>query len=145
MPPFRFSLQQVLEYRTQLEDQAKVRLGKAQAEHLAAQRRMEELQALVLEQEQALYSATLDMQERWLREHYVKGLRADIAHTSTVLMHLAKEVEAARAELVLKAKDRKVMDKFKEKQAERHAHEERLQEQRNYDEIASIRFKAATF
>ena len=145
MPPFRFSLQQVLEYRIQLEDQAKTLLAQIQAERMAAERRLEELQAQLLEQEQSLYSDNLDMQERWLREHYVKGLRADIAHTSTVIAQLFKQVEAARAELVVKSKERKILDKFKEKQAQRHAHEELLQEQRTYDEIASTRFKAATF
>jgi len=32
--PFRFSLQKVLEYRGQLEDQAKIALAKAQQAHL---------------------------------------------------------------------------------------------------------------
>ena len=145
MAPFRFSLQQVLDYRTQLEDQAKVAFAKAQSEYLEAERRLRELEDMLAEQERELYSGSLDMMERWLREHYIRGLREDIAHTSLRLQELSKILEQARIHLVAKAKERKVLDKFREKQAQRHAHEERLREQRTYDETASIRFKAATF
>ena len=145
MAEFRFSLQQVLNYRIQLEDQAKVRFAKAQAEYLAAERRLQDLQMQLDEQVQRLYAGALDLMERWLIEHYVRGLRDDITHTSRLLHELAQIVEQARMELVAKAKDRKVLDRFREKQADRHAYEERLQEQRTYDETASIRYKVAAF
>jgi len=145
MAVFRFSLQQVLDYRVQLEDQAKVRLGKAQAELMAAERRLQELRDMLTQAELALYNADPNSEDRWLQEQYAKGLRQDIAYTSKLLTELNQAVEAARADLIIKAKERKVLDKFKEKQAKRHAQDERLQEQRNYDEIASIRFKATPF
>ena len=145
MAAFRFALQQVLQFRIQEEDQAKVRFARAQGEYLRAEQHMRELEAQLQEQEAALYSGTLDMMERWLREHFVKGLREDITRTARMLQELSRVVEQARLELVNKAKDRKILEKFKEKQAERHAHEEKLKEQREYDEIASIRFKAPTF
>ena len=145
MAVFRFSLQQVLEYRIQLEDQAKVRLARAQAEYLAAEQRLRGLEAQMVEQELRLYEGNPDWMERWLIEHYVLGLRDDITRTSRLLRELAQIVEHARIELVAKAKDRKVLDKFREKQAKRHAYEERLQEQRSYDETASIRHKVAAF
>ena len=145
MAAFRFSLQQVLDYRTQLEDQAKVRFGRAKAEYLAAERRLHALQTHLAEQEERLYAADTDFMERWLIEHYVRGLRDDIAHTSRMLHELARIVEQARIELIARAKERKVLDKFREKQAQRHAYEERLMERRTYDETASIRYKAAAF
>jgi len=143
MAVFRFSLQQVLDYRIQIEDQAKVRFAKAKADHLAAEQRLHDLQAQLAEQEQRLYEGNPDWMERWLIEHYARGLRDDITRTSRLLRELARAVEQARIELVAKSKDRKVLDKFREKQAIRHAYEERLQEQRIYDETASIRHKAA--
>lgn len=145
MAAFRFPLQQVLQFRIQEEDQAKVRFARAQGEYLAAERRLREIETQLHEQEAALYNGTLDMMERWLREHFVRGLREDITRTSRMLHELSKLVEQARVELVNKAKDRKILEKFKEKQAQRHAHEEKLKEQREYDEIASIRFKAPSF
>ena len=145
MAAFRFSLQQVLDYRVQLEDQAKVRLGKAQAELMAAERRLQELREMLTQAELALYNSDPNSEDRWLQEQYAKGLRQDIAYTSKLLTELNQAVEAARADLIIKAKERKVLDKFKEKQEKRHAQDERLQEQRNYDEIASIRFKATPF
>ena len=145
MAAFRFSLQQALDYRTQLEDQAKVRFGKAKSEYLAVEHRLHALQSQLVAQEKRLYEGNPDLMERWLIEHYVRGLRDDIARTSRLLYELAQIVEQARIELVAKAKDRKVLDKFREKQAERHAYEERLLERRTYDETASIRYKVAAF
>ena len=140
---FRFSLQQVLDYRIQLEDQAKVRLARAQAEYLEVERRLRDLQVQLAGQEQRLYEGNPDWMERWLIEHYVRGLREDIARTSRLLYEFAQAVELARTILLAKAKDRKVLDKLREKQAERHAYEEKLQERRSYDETASIRYKVA--
>jgi len=140
---FRFSLQQVLDYRTQVEDQAKVRFAKAQSEQLAAERRLRDLQDHLAEQERSLYEGNLDIMERWLTEHYVRGLRDDIARTFRLLHELAQAVEQARINLVAKAKERKILDKLREKQAARHAYEEKLQERRIYDETASIRYNAA--
>jgi len=145
MAGFRFSLQQVLEYRIRIEEQAKVRLARAQAEHLEAERRLRALQDQLAEQERCLYEGNRDVLERWLIEHYVRGLRDDIARTFRLLHELAQAVERARADLVDKAKDRKVLDKLREKQAARHAYEERLEERRIYDETASLRHKAAAF
>ena len=145
MSVFRFSLQQVLEYRIQIEEQAKVRFARAQADHLEAECRLRDLQAQLAEQEQRVYESSLDVLERWLIEHYIRGLRDDIARTFRLLHDLAKAVERARMELVEKAKDRKALDKLREKQAARHAHEEKLEERRIYDETASLRHKAAAF
>jgi len=140
---FHFSLQRVLDYRVQLEDQAKVRFARAQAEYFAAERRLEALHLQLAEQEKRLYEGNPDWMERWLIEHYVRGLRDDIARTARLAHELARVVEEARLELMDKAKDRKVLDKFRERQATRHAYEERLQEQRIYDEASSIRYKVA--
>jgi flagellar FliJ protein len=145
MATFRFSLQKVLDYRALLEDQAKVRYAKTQAEYLEAEHRLHDLEGQLAEQERRLYDGNPDVMERWLIEHYVRGLRDDIARTSRLLYELARIVEEARVDLVAKAKDRKILEKFRERQAERHAREERLQEQRSYDETASMRYKVAAF
>ena len=42
---FKFKLQQVLDYRAQLEDQAKMALGRAEAELAVHQKHVDELQA----------------------------------------------------------------------------------------------------
>ena len=58
MPPFRFSLEQVLNYRTQLEQQAKVELARVEQERLREQQRADTLRAMLDEQERALAALT---------------------------------------------------------------------------------------
>lgn len=146
MAAFKFSLQQVLSYRGQLKEQAQVVLARAQAELTREQERAAELRKCIEESEQRLYSLGVqEPGERWLLEHFIKGLRSDETSTHMRIRVLTQTRNEAQTELLLRAKDEKVLDKFKEKCAERHATEERLKEMKDYDETAAIRFKAPSF
>lgn len=146
MAGFKFSLEQVLTYRGQLKEQAQVALAKIQAELNREQERAEELRKLVEESENRVFSLSIhDGGERWLLEHFIKGLRADESMAHMRLRMLTQQRNEAQVELGRRAKDEKVLDKLKEKQAERHFAEERLKEMRTYDETAAIRFKPASF
>ncbi|MDR0466398.1 MAG: flagellar export protein FliJ [Deltaproteobacteria bacterium] len=143
---FRFKLQKVLEYRGQLEDQAKVALAKVQQLHIEEERRHELLKALLTEQESKLYSdALLPMGERWLLEHFIRGVREDLQSSHMRLRSLAQMAAEALKTLRERAKDKKVLEKLKAKQRERYEIEERSKEQRGYDETATLRFQAASF
>lgn len=139
--PYKFKLEKVLEFRRQTEDQAKLALAKAQ-ERLEAERRA--LQALMSEREEreAAFAAGKDWQaaDLWLWESWRKRLKLDIGHCQGRIRTCETEVERARAELVNRAKDRKLLEKLKEKQAVRHAREAQAVEQKGYDEISTILF-----
>ena len=143
---FRFKLQKVLDYREQLEDQAKVALAKAQQLHIEEERRNEALKELLTEQEHALYAnALLPPGERWLLEHFIRGVREDLQSSHMRLRTLAHMVAEAQKTLRERARDKKILEKLKARQRERHELEERSKEQRSYDETATLRFKAASF
>lgn len=144
--PFHFNLQKILNYRMQLEEEAKVRLAQVQQMYIKEEQRFEELQAQLAEKEPSLYR-NFDMEagERWLLENYVKGLRADMAATQLRLRNLHQMVEQARTFLLERAKDRKALEKLKEKQELRYREEERQKELKTNDETATLRFKAAAF
>lgn len=145
MAVFKFSLQQVLAYRGQLKEQAQVNLARVQTELNREQQRAEEIREFIVSSENRLYSLGLnDMAERWLLEHFVKGLRADETSTHQRIRLLTASRDEAQQELTLRARDEKVLDKLKEKQAARYATEERLKEMRIYDETAAIRYKASS-
>lgn len=144
MPPFRFSLEQVLKYRAQLEDQAKVELARVEAERRREQERAESLEKMVEQQEQALAALRVDqMAERWLIDTYLKGLRADLAQARQRVINWDAVVKAARQLVLERSKDKKVLEKLKSTQAENHAKDEKYREQKEFDETASIRFKAS--
>ena len=143
---FHFKLQKILEYREQLEDQAKVALAQVQQLHIEEERRNEMLEALHTEQESKLYAdALLPAGERWLLEHFIRGVREDLQSSHMRLRTLAHMVAEAENTLQERAKDKKILEKLKTRQRERHELEERTEEQRSYDETATLRFKAASF
>lgn len=144
MAPFRFSLEQVLQYRIQLEQQAKVELARVEQERIREQQRADAIRAMLEEQKNALATLTADkMGERWLTENFIKGLRADLNVTMQRVRNWSMAAEAARKELISRSLDKKTLEKLKATQAENHAHEERLREQHEYDETASLRYKAS--
>ncbi len=144
MAAFRFSLEQVLAYRAQLEQQAQVELARVERERLREQEHADKLQALLDEQHALLGGLRPDQAgERWLAENFIKGLRSDRAIALQRVRNWTLAAEAARKELLRRAKDKKILEKLKATQAENHAKEELLLEQREYDETASLRYKAA--
>lgn len=143
---FRFKLQKILEYRAQLEDQARVALARAQQLYIEEERRVQALQTLLAEQEMKLYGDVLmPVAERWLLERFIRGVREDLLSAQMRLRSLAHMVAEAQKTLRERAKDKKILEKLKDRQRERHEHEERAREQRGYDETATLRFKAASF
>ena len=140
--PFRFKMQKVLDYREQLEEEAKVNLAVQQTRLAEARERLEQIRQELHQAEDGLMNAALmDAPERWLREQYVKGLRADAIQVR-MLEQLAEE---ARQLLAARAIDKKLLEKLKERQKQHHVREEQLKEQRINDETATLRYKAPTF
>ncbi|AGC50495.1 flagellar export protein FliJ [Lawsonia intracellularis] len=146
MAAFRFSLQQVLDYREQLSEQARVELAKVTAAVISEERKVKELQEAIHTQETNLRALDLNnIGERWLLENFIKGLQEDLRISLAQLQTLQNALKEAQGKVAQLAKEHKVLEKLKSKQAERHAKSERQKEQQNYDETASIRFNSKTF
>lgn len=141
--PFHFKMQKVLDYRGQLEEEARVQLAHAERLRLQEEERARELKVMLTDQEVRLYrDVGISAGERWLLENFVRGLRSDLTSTLMRLRSLTQIVEEARRALQERAKDRKLLEKLKERQKEYFVHEERLKEQRTNDETATLRYKA---
>lgn len=139
---FRFNLEKVLDVRTQQEDLAKQALAKAQ-QALHAQR--EYLRALrgTLEAHLAAVAeaSSVTSAEIWLWNNYKTRLEGDLFQGRAQEGQLAQDVQTRRMELIDRAKDRKLLEKLKETQAKRHATEQNRQEQAEFDEMATLRFR----
>lgn len=144
MAPFRFRLEQVRLYRKQLEEQAMQALAQAAAHRDAVSKRIAALEQAVVEQRGCLSRAeAFNAAERWLIRNYVSGLGKDLENARLALEEAENAVDRCRAALIQKAKERGLLDTLKEKQAAKHLHLERLQEQRTNDETATLRYKPA--
>ncbi len=139
MARFKFRLEQVLKYRSQLEDQASLAFGQARSALAAQAEKLKQLEKNLESQESMPYRSA---QEYWLRGNFIRSLREDIAEAELARQRLELLVERRRHEMVKASQERQLLDKLKEKQAERYAHEQEVKEQNNLDEIASIRHEA---
>jgi len=143
--PFRFKLQKILDYREQLEEEAKVDLANKQKLLEEFRSLFERLKTELRQSEDRLFEAALLPQsERWLMEQYVKGLRTDVANAALQTRMHEQLVDEARKLLAARAIERKLLDKLKERQKQQYLREEQLKEQRVNDETATLRYKAPT-
>lgn len=143
---FQFKMEKILNYRKQLEEEAKVRLAHAQSLLLREQQRMKDLQKQLKEQEHRLYhDLTLDMGTRWLLENFTKGIKADMAETSKRVRQFHEMVAQSREVLLERAKEYKMLEKLKEKQRERYRAAEYELEQKLNDETATLRHGLTAF
>lgn len=146
MKAFRYKLQKVLEYKLQLEDQAKLELAAAEAQVTACKRFIEDIvaQRRAHEDEMAAKPAPT-IQDMWLSRLYRERLLHDLREAQRQLADLEAVRNERLAHLVERSKDRKTLEKLKEKQAERHAKDALAEEQHQYDEQSTARYQPPAF
>ncbi len=145
MASYHFSMEKILTYRKQLEDKAKAELGQIQANLLREQDKQARISKELRKKEESLLGILPSSKgERYLLENYVKALKVDVMEAEKEIRQLEIMLLAAKQKLTLCSKDRMVMEKLKEKNENRYKQEELQKEQREYDEIASIRYQAIT-
>ena len=140
--PFRFNLQRVLEYRGQLEEQAKLALATALRAVTDQEGRIKALADEIRENERAItQKKTVTPAEMWLYRTYKERLLQDVAQARIKLEGLKNELNMRRTEAVARSKERKLLEKLKSNQAVNYAREESLKEQNGFDEMATIRYE----
>lgn len=138
---FRFGLQKVLEYRRQRENQAAFALAKARADHEAQTALVSNLRSALERHETSLYAGErLTEGDIWLWRQYRRRLVQDMERAEMRLMELARLMNARRRELVERSKERKLLERLRSRQEIEFRREAGLREQREYDEMATIRY-----
>ncbi|EKO38734.1 MAG: flagellar export protein FliJ [Solidesulfovibrio magneticus str. Maddingley MBC34] len=144
--PFRFNLERVLDIRGQLEERAKMELGKANVACAAKQREIDRLINEKNAREASMSQKAVVMpDELWLWQAYRKRLVADIQTGQVKLAELEEVRERCRRTLLTRSKDKKLLEKLKSNKAERHAQQEKLAEQNENDDMASIRYQPPVY
>ncbi|MUM76584.1 flagellar export protein FliJ [Pseudodesulfovibrio sp. F-1] len=143
--PFSFKLQKVLDYRTQLEDQARAALARAQAAR-------DEQSAQVLDMESRLGAhlarsaeANRSANDLWLWRQYKDALEQDLVRERSVLSQLEHKLHIRRQEAVDRSRDKKLLEKLKETQARKHHAQEIAREAKENDEMATLRYEHEDF
>ncbi|MBG0778184.1 MAG: flagellar export protein FliJ [Desulfovibrionaceae bacterium] len=143
--PFRFSMQKVLAYREQLEEQAKMAYARAQHEYARQVSAVDAIRRGMENLERSLHGEkppTPD--ELWLARQYRERLKFDLRRAEQLMLERAKELNRCQRDLVAKSKDRKLLEKLKENLKARHVREEQHREQKEFDETATVRYRPET-
>ncbi len=142
MACFRFSMQNILNMKEKLEDQAKNEYAQANARLLREQEKLEKIVARREEAREKLklvLCETLSVDEIRTRENAVEVLKFYAMQQQLAVMRCEKEVEVAREKLSEAMKERKIFEKLREKAFEEFVFKEKKREQKEVDELMSYK------
>ena len=140
--PFSFKLERVLDYRGQLEEQAKGALAKARALRDAQREKVDDLHARMQAHMAKEAESRRSANDMWLWRQYREALVQDTAREEAVLRDLELKLQKRRQEAVERSRDKKLLEKLKETQAKKFHKEERAREEKENDEMAAIRYES---
>ena len=140
MARFIFSMQNILNMKEKLEEQAKNNFAQAN-------RSLQEALLMQKQCENRLEAGkqTLKVGQIRRREDDVEIFRMYLRQQILVVKQKEKEVEVAREHLNEAMKERKTFEKLKEKAFEKFVAEENQKEQKEVDELVSYRYGAEKF
>lgn len=147
MARFQFPMQNILEMKEKLEEQAKNEYGQANARLLLEQENLEKVKKRQEEAEQKLKQVLyeiLSVTEIRKREDAVEIIKTYVKQQLLVVKRCEKEVEAAREKLTEAMKERKIFEKLREKAFEEFMKEEGRREQKEVDELMSYKYGTRT-
>ncbi len=139
--PFVFRLDKVLEYRRQLEDQARMALARAKADHDVQRNLLNDLTMRLTAHNERGFRKRAPQADIWLWNQYREALEMDITAATAELERLAQVLQKRREEAVLRSREKKLLEKLKDRQAAKHHVEANQHEQKEFDEMATIRHK----
>lgn len=145
MARFRFPMQNILNMKEKLEEQAKNEYGQANARLLTEEKKLEQLNNRLEDARLQLKNVlreVLSMTEIHKRENAVVILKGYVKQQHLVVKRCEKEVEIAREKLTEAMKERKIFEKLREKAFDEFMKEEGRKEQKEVDELMSYRYGA---
>ncbi|MBC8088921.1 MAG: flagellar export protein FliJ [Phycisphaerae bacterium] len=140
---FRFRLQRVLELREKAEQAQAIELVKAEETASVARKQRDDLQAMRSASRQQLTSAHSSDPTVGHLHHIgfvLNALDERLEHASESLSSAESAASGARSLLEVAARDRRVMDRLKDKHEDEHRAQESHRDRVAMDEIALARF-----
>lgn len=137
---YKFSMEKILNWRTGIE--------KVSMEEFAILQNELHHEKLVLANLEKEYKKSKDKNldncnvNELMQQHlYVQNIKDKIENQNKVISIKKNQVEESRDKLVIAQKDRKVMEKLKEKDYDDFQENMKLEEQKELDEMAVLRFQ----
>ncbi|WP_414839006.1 flagellar export protein FliJ [Carnobacterium sp. TMP28] len=139
MSKFKFSMEKVLDWRSDTEEAKKKSLGDAQREKSQQELVLKEMiQENIKIKNESLTTTRIDILRR--QNMYKVMLDERIIQQKNQVETATKLVETARLELMEAHKDKKIMEKLKEKEFNLLMTQEKNEEQKQLDEMATLSY-----
>jgi flagellar FliJ protein len=136
MPQFRFRLEKLLEYRRQLEDEAKAAYLSARATRLEAELEIEKIQS---QRQAALVGAAPDIEKRTALDAFLARLDDDQRAAESIVAVLASEEGQAMADWMRKRQEAEALAKVRSSHEAEWRTKENRHEQAMLDDWTSSR------
>ena len=146
MKKFKFSLQKVLEYRSQVEDAKLTAFSKAVEVFNRRREELDRLSRQVGEYRNRLAEigiGRVSARELSTYRSYLSHCERQLAMATDWMMEAARSMEEKRRLLVAARRDRRVIERFKEIKRSHYDYDARREETKDLDEIAAQGFLAA--
>lgn len=143
MAKFIYRMQSILNIKNQLENQAKMELGRAQRKLLEEEERLRKLcerKESYLEEGRRLRLNSLKVQSLRDNEYAVARMEEYIETQKENIRRAEEEVEEARIKLQEIMQERKMQEKLREKAFEQFIAEENAKESKEIDELTSYTY-----
>lgn len=139
MKAYSFSMEKILNLRETKEKDIIEDMGKIQRKLQVQKDTLNELKEDVENINKNSFKNILDLQYQSLCK---SKIREDIDRQTQIINLTNVKLEQTRRELIEAQKDRKVMEKLKEKDQEKYYEKIRYEEQKELDEIAVLKFNS---
>lgn len=141
---FIFRYETLLKIRRQREDQHKRIVAERVRQIVAARERLSALKGQITGEEAAIRAGqepgTVDMQQIMRHRHWLGHLHRNVLETEGAIRLLEGRLAQERAALAEVVKQRKILDKLKERRLERHLQEEQRRETNAADDLTTVRY-----
>lgn len=139
MSKYKFSLQTVLDWRVDQEEEAKMKLVQAQEQLNKEKKQLDYLIAENIRlKEKSL--VTKDIHKMRNNDLYKRVLDDKIIKQKLVVEQVAANVKKAEQLLIKAHQNKKVMEKLEDKEYQRHLELEKQEDQKQIDEFSTISF-----
>jgi len=144
---FRFPLQKILDYRETMQETHEIKLKKSQMNLIEQQTRLESLyftkDHFLQEQERADNPCPVNINNLQIAEAYVVQLNKQIVQQKNQVVKSTRQVETDRQELLEVTKDKKIVEKLKERQSQEY-HKEMIKKERMIESEIALRIASST-
>lgn len=138
---FNFKLEKVLNYKENIEGYKKNLYGTVQEKLNKEEDRLKYINQYKknLENEKSISATKTKVGNLLMYNNYIKDISKKIENQEKLVIETRKELEEAKEEMIIAVKEKKIFEKLKEKEYEKHLYEMEKEEEKQIDSLVSYK------